>query len=72
MNQATSYIDLSNVYSPTTRENHLLRDTDGGYFRSPTEPDGRYMLLRSNDPDDGCNRPEMLAANTTCFRSGKT
>ena len=70
MNQASSYIDLSNIYSTTTKGIAELRDTDGGYLKSPTEPDGRYMLLRSKDPNDGCNRADMLAANTPCFRSG--
>lgn len=70
MNQASSYIDLSNIYSTTEKDEHGLRDVDGGYMKSPTEPDGRYMLLRSKDPKDGCNRPEMLEANTPCFRSG--
>ena len=69
MNQATSYIDLSNIYSSNSDESHRLRD-DEGYLRSPTEKDGRYMLLRSYDPNDGCNKPDMLAANTPCFRSG--
>lgn len=71
MNQATSFIDLSNVYSTSKLVEHFLRDRDGGYLMSPTETDGRYMLLRSYDPNDGCNRPEMLAANISCFRSGK-
>ncbi len=70
MNQASSYIDLSNIYSNTLKEEHSLRDVDGGYLKAPTESDGRYMLLRSNDPNDGCNRPDMVAANTPCFRSG--
>ncbi|XP_057373480.1 peroxidasin homolog [Daphnia carinata] len=70
MNQASSYIDLSNVYSTTEKDEHELRDVDGGYMKSPTEPDGRYMLLRSKDLNDGCNRPDMLEANTPCFRSG--
>lgn len=70
LNQASAYIDLSNVYSTTEKDEHGLRDIDGGYMKSPTEPDGRYMLLRSKDPNDGCNRPEMVEANTPCFRSG--
>lgn len=71
MNQATAYIDLSNVYSASEEIcRTVLRDFDGGYLLSPTEPDGRYMLLRSRDPNDGCNRADMLNANKFCFKSG--
>ncbi len=72
LNQASSYIDLSNVYSTTEKDEHGLRDIDGGYLKSPTEPDGRYMLLRSKKLGDGCNTPEMLEANTPCFVSGSS
>lgn len=71
MNQQTAYIDMSNVYSVNQFEGRkILRDIAGGYLRSPTEADGRYMLLRNMDPNDGCNDPENLAANTPCFKSG--
>lgn len=71
MNQVSSYIDLSNIYSTSEKElGTVLRDKRGGYLRSRTETDGRYMLHRSEDPEDGCNRPEMLATDRTCFRSG--
>ena len=71
MNQASAYIDLSNVYSASQRKaREILRDVDGGYLRAPTELDGRYMLLRSKDHHDGCNRLEMLADNRYCFQSG--
>jgi hypothetical protein len=71
VNQASAYIDLSNVYSTTEREGRkVLRDIDGGYMRSPTEADGRYMLLRSRDEHDGCNRPRKLAEDLFCFKSG--
>ena len=71
MNQASSYIDLSNIFSVTTRESHgWIRDHDGGYLRSPTEPDGRYMLQRSKDPNDGCNRHDMLKNERYCFKAG--
>lgn len=70
-NQQTAFIDLSNVYSVNQFEGRkILRDIAGGYLRSPTEADGRYMLLRNMDPNDGCNTPEMLEANTPCFKSG--
>lgn len=71
MNQATAYIDLSNVYSASEKEGPMLRDVDGGYMLSPTEPDGRYMLLRNKNANDGCNRPEMIQQNLFCFKSGK-
>ncbi len=71
MNQATSYIDLSHVYSTSEYVGRkVLRDIDGGYLLSPTEPDGRYMLLRDQDDHNGCNRPEMAALNQYCFKSG--
>lgn len=72
MNQASAYIDLSNIYATTTREHHgWIRDHDGGYLRSPTEKDGRYMLLRSTDADDGCNRHDMLQQGRYCFKAGQ-
>ena len=71
MNQATSYIDLSNVYGISEMQSRTtLRDLTGGYMKSPTEKDGRYMLLRSEDPNDGCNQPEMVAAGRYCFKAG--
>ena len=71
MNQASAYIDLSNIFSVTSRESHgWIRDHDGGYLRSPTEKDGRYMLQRSLDANDGCNQPDMLSSGRYCFRAG--
>ena len=71
MNQATSFIDLSNVYSSSPESGReALRDVDGGYLLSPTEPDGRYMLLRSRDANDGCNQADMMAKGKFCFQSG--
>jgi len=68
MNQATSFIDLSNVYGTSEHQSHdIIRDLDGGYLSSPTEKDGRYMLFRSKDPNDGCNQPDLFAAGRLCF-----
>ena len=71
MNQATSFIDLSNVYGTSEHQSHdIIRDLDGGYLSSPTEKDGRYMLFRSKDPNDGCNQPDLFAAGRLCFTAG--
>lgn len=71
MNQASAFIDGSPIYSSSLQDNNnRLRDHDGGYLRTPTEKDGRYMLPRSKEANDGCNRKDMLDQERFCFKSG--
>ncbi|KAJ1519139.1 hypothetical protein ONE63_011259 [Megalurothrips usitatus] len=86
LNQASSYLDASVVYGPSSelmkslREDptHLTEDRDGnaavrssaGRLKMTLSPDGRELLPVSEDPADGCNRQEMNDRGRYCFKSG--
>lgn len=74
MSQASSFIDASVVYGPSSLLMASLREGEGqgGRLKMSLSPDGRELLPVSEDMMDGCNRYEMSQRGRYCFKSGQS
>ncbi|XP_015113381.1 chorion peroxidase [Diachasma alloeum] len=70
LNQVTGFIDGSVIYGSDDATASSLRDFKSGKLRMFKTPDGRFLLPRSTDPNDGCNRPQERSRGRYCFASG--
>lgn len=68
--QVTGFIDGSVIYGSDDATARSLRDMKAGKLRMFKTPDGRFLLPRSTDPNDGCNRPKESSRGRYCFASG--
>uniref|UniRef100_A0AAR5Q3E0 Peroxidase n=3 Tax=Dendroctonus ponderosae TaxID=77166 RepID=A0AAR5Q3E0_DENPD len=66
VNQATHYLDGSQIYGSTLRRSQQLRAFDGGKLATSTFEDREYLPL-SKDPTHDC---QLFSRNSTCFESG--
>lgn len=71
LNQVTSFIDGSVVYSADEDMVKKLRDRQNGTMRVFVTIDGRTLLPQSEDSNDGCNQQEEEENGRYCFMAGK-
>lgn len=71
MNQVTSFIDGSVVYSAEERFAKKLREMQNGTMKVYRTDDGRTLLPQSEDLNDGCNQEEAQRNGKYCFMTGK-
>jgi len=69
-NEATSYIDGSQIYGSDETGAKYLRQFKKGNLKGRLSTDGRWLLPISSDPKDGCNQPEEVRHSRYCFRAG--
>lgn len=70
MNQVTSFIDGSVVYSADEDSVKKLRDMKNGTMKVFVTTDGRNLLPQSDDLNDGCNQDEEERNGRYCFMTG--
>ncbi|XP_050296413.1 peroxidase-like isoform X2 [Anthonomus grandis grandis] len=66
VNQATHYLDGSQIYGSTHRRSKQLRSFNGGKLATSQSESREYLPL-SRDPTRDC---QLFSANSTCFESG--
>ncbi|XP_072402759.1 salivary peroxidase/catechol oxidase isoform X2 [Diabrotica undecimpunctata] len=70
LNQVTSFIDGSVIYSADEDFAKKLRDSPKGTMKVLITEDGRDLLPISEDFNDGCNREEERMEGKYCFTTG--
>lgn len=71
LNQATPFIDGSVVYGHDENVVKSLREMRNGTMKVFKTLDGRDLLPKSEDMNDGCNREEEERQGMYCFATGK-
>ncbi|XP_066149567.1 peroxidase-like [Euwallacea fornicatus] len=66
VNQATHYLDGSQIYGSTLRKSEQLRSFAAGKLRTSSYEHREYLPL-SQDPTHDC---QLFSKNSTCFESG--
>ena len=67
MNQATHFLDASQVYGTNSRDAAALREKTGGLLKTSTLADEEHPPLAS-DPTEKCL---VTSSDGTCFNTGK-
>lgn len=70
MNQVSSFIDASMVYSSDADVAASLRSFKNGTLRVSISKDNRTLLPISTDLNDGCNREDQAEKGRYCFVTG--
>lgn len=67
MNQATHFLDGSNIYGSNSRDAAALREKTGGLLKTTNIEDEEHMPLAAN-PTEKCL---VDSSSGTCFNAGK-
>ncbi|KAB0801447.1 hypothetical protein PPYR_05801 [Photinus pyralis] len=70
LNQVSSYLDGSVIYSTSSDTVEALRQFQDGKLNVLVTTDNRTLLPPSYDEEDGCNREEQNKLNRYCFLTG--
>lgn len=71
INQVSSYIDGSVVYSADEKTVKSLRTLEKGLLKMYVTNENRTLLPISEDMNDGCNREEERKNGRYCFLTGE-